>query len=250
MAASSRCNPDQLNEFCLKEVTMPVTVLTPAVEQRLKAYHEISNRAKSLAEGAPLKPTITISREFGCEAFPVAETVKKLVEQMTGEQWLIVDISLLDAVARENKIPEEVMLSLGHKPRWLDDMFATLSPKWKSDADYYRLLCEQVVSIATAGNAIFVGLGAAIITKTMKNCSHFRLFADHEFKVRSIVRRMNISKQEADLLIVDQQKERDRIIHKLLDANESDLHYYHMIFNNGKVRNPRIAGTIADFVLK
>ncbi len=229
---------------------MPVTVLIPEVEQRLRAYHALSSRAKSLVEGAPLKPTITISREFGCEAFPVADELKELVEQKTGEEWLIVDITLLDAVAKEHHIPEEVMLSLGHKPRWLDDMFATLSPKWKSDADYYRLLCEQVVSIATAGNAIFVGLGAAIITKTMKNCYHFRLFAEHEFKVRSIARRMNIAKQEAEILVVDQQKERDKIIRKLLDADEGDQFYYHMIFNNGKVRNPRIARTIADYVLK
>ncbi|ABQ26822.1 cytidylate kinase-like family protein [Geotalea uraniireducens] len=229
---------------------MPVTVLTPSVEQRLRAYHELSNRAKSLVEGAPLKPTITISREFGCEAYPIAEELKKLVEQMTGEEWLIVDISLLDAVAKEHKIPEEVMLSLGHKPRWLDDMFATLSPKWKSDADYYRLLCEQVVSLATAGNAIFVGLGAAIITKTMKNCFHIRLFAEQGFKVHSVARRMNIPIQEAEILVVDQQKERDKIIRKLLDAAESDPLLYHMIFNNGKARNARIARTIADFVLK
>ncbi len=229
---------------------MPVTILTPSVEQRLRAYHELSSRAKSLVEGAPLKPTITISREFGCEGFPVAEEVKKLVEQMTREQWLIVDISLLDAVAEEHKIPEEIMLSLGHKPRWLDDMFATLSPHWKSDADYYRLLCEQVVSLATAGNAIFVGLGAAIITKTMKNCSHFRLFAEQEFKVRSIARRMNIPKQEAEMVVADQDKAREKIIRKLLDADERDPLYYHMIFNNGKVKNSRIARTIADFVLK
>ncbi len=229
---------------------MPVTVLVPSVEQRLRAYHELSSRAKSLVEGAPLKPTITISREFGCEAFPIAEELKSLVEQKTGEEWLIVDISLLDAVAKAHKIPEEVMLSLGHKPRWLDDMFATLSPRWKSDADYYRLLCEQVVSLATAGNAIFVGLGAAIITREMKNCTHFRLFADHDFKVRSIAKRMNISKQEAEIIVIDQQKDRDKIIRKLLDADESDPLYYHMIFNNHKVKNPRIAAAIASYVLK
>ncbi len=57
---------------------MPVTVLTPSVEQRLRAYHELSIRAKSLVEGAPLKPTISLSREFGCEAYPVAEELVKL----------------------------------------------------------------------------------------------------------------------------------------------------------------------------
>ena len=229
---------------------MPVTILTPSVEGRLKAYHELSVRVKSLLEGAPLKPTITLTREFGCEAYPVAEEVVKLAEKATGEQWLLVDISLLDAVAKEHDISEDVMLSLGHKPRWLDDMFATFSPHWKSDADYYRLLCEQVVALATAGNAVFVGLGAPIITQNMKNCTHFRLIADQDFKVRSIARRMKISKQEAELLIVDQQKDRDRIIRKLLDADEHHPLYYHAIFNNGKIRNQQIARIIADFVFK
>jgi cytidylate kinase len=229
---------------------MPVTVLTPSVEQRLKAYHELSNRAKSLVAGAPLKPTITITREFGCEAYPVAEELVRLAEQLTGEQWLLADISLLEAVAKEHHIPEETMLSLGNKPRWLDDMFATLTPHWKTDADYYRLLCEQVVSIATAGNAVIVGLGAPVITRSMENCSHFRLIADQEFKVRSIARRMNISRQEAELLVIEKQKERDRVIRKLLDADEHDPLYYHAILNNGKVRTQRIAKFIAELVLK
>jgi len=227
---------------------MPVTLLTPAVEQRLKAYHELSDRIRVLAKDTPPKPTITISREFGCEAYPVAEELVRLAGEISGEQWLLVDISLLDAVAKEHNISPEVMLSLGSKPRWLDDMFATFSPSWKTDADYYRLLGEQVVMLATAGNVVFVGLGAAIITKDMKNCSHFRLIAGQEFKIRSIARRMNISKQEAELLVVDKQKERDSIIRKLLDANEHDPLHYHASFNNGKVRSKQIAKMIAGYV--
>jgi len=227
---------------------MRVTELIPSVEHRMRAYHELSARVKSMSKGTPPKPTITLSREFGCEAYPVAEEVVKLAEKATGEQWLLVDISLLDSVAKEHHIPEELMLSLGNKPRWLDDMFATFSPHWKTDSDYYRLLVEQVVMIATAGNAVFVGLGAAIITQSMKNCTHFRLIADQDFKVRSIARRMNIPKQDADIMIVDQQKERDKIIRKLLDADEHYPLHYHAIFNNGKVRNKQIARTIIDFV--
>jgi cytidylate kinase len=229
---------------------MPVTVLNPSVEQRIKAYHELGMRAKSMVTDAPLKPTITISREFGCEAFPVGEELVKLAEKMTGEPWILVDKSLLDAVAKEHNISDHVIRSLGKKPRWLDEMFATLSPHWKSDPDYYRLLCEQIVSIATTGNAVIVGLGAAIITKTMKNCFHFRLIAPHEFKLRSIARRMGITKLDAELLVMEQQKERDRIIHKLLDANEHDPLYYHALFNNAKIKSHRIAKVIAELVLK
>jgi len=229
---------------------MPVTLLTPEVEQRLKAYHELSGRIRTQTGDSTPKPTITISREFGCEAYPVAEEIVSIAEKTTGEPWLLVDISLLDAVAKEHNISPDIMLSLGNKPRWLDDMFATFSPRWKTDADYYRLLCEQVVALAAAGNVVFVGLGAAIITKSMKHCSHFRLIASQDFKVSSIARRTDISKQEAELLVVDQQKTRDSIIRKLLDADEHDPLYYHATFNNGKVRNQQIARMIIGYVFK
>ncbi len=227
---------------------MPLSMLYPGVEQRLAAYHELSNRAKSLTKGVPLKPTITLSREFGCEAYPVAEELVKIAEETTGEGWLLVDISLLDAVAKEHHIPEEIMLSLGHIPNWVDGIFSTFFPQWRSDADYYKLLCKQVVLIATTGNAVFVGLGAAIITKSMHNCAHFRLIAEHHFKVSSIARRMKISKEEAERVVMEQQKERDMIIRTVLNADEHLQIHYHAIFNNGKVSNRKIAETIADFV--
>lgn len=229
---------------------MTVSMLTPAVEQRMKAFHAMSLRAKSLAVDAPPKPTITLTREFGCEAFPIAEELLKLCEKKSGEQWVLVDKTLLDAVAKEHHISGEIVHSLGQKPRWLDEMLAALSPNWKTDAAYYQMLCKEVASIAMAGNAVIVGLGAPIITLLLKNCYHFRLYAEQEFKVRSISRRMDISKQEAELLVEERQKERDRTIRKLLDADESNPFYYHLIFNNGKVRNNQVAKTITDFVLK
>jgi len=228
---------------------MPTGDLFPSVERRLKAYHELSHKVSGLGESAPLKPTITISREFGCEAFPVSEELIRLAEKKTGEPWLLVDKSLLDAVAREHHVPEEIMLSLGGKPRWFDDMMATFSANWKSDADYYRLLCRRVVMIASAGNAVIVGLGSPLITKNLKNCFRYRLFAEHDFKVNSIARRMQVSKQEAELVVMDQQKERDRVLRKLLDSDLRDPLLYHATFNNGRIKSRQIARLIFDHAL-
>ena len=228
---------------------MPIGDLAPSVERRLKAYHELSDRVKGLTVSTPMKPTITLSREFGCEAFPVAEELVRLAEKQTGESWLLVDKSLLDAVAKQHNVPEEIMLSLGSKPRWFDDMMATFSTNWKSDADYYRLLCRQVVMIASAGNAVIVGLGAPLITKSLKNCFRYRLIADHAFKVNSIARRMKITSQEAELVVLDQQKERDRVLRKLLDSDMSDPLLYHAVFNNGRIKSRQIARLIVDHAL-
>lgn len=228
---------------------MPTGDLFPSVERRLKAYHELSQKVSWLEDSAPLKPTITISREFGCEAFPVSEELVRLAEKKTGEPWLLVDKSLLDAVAKEHHVPEEIMLSLGSKPRWFDDMMATFSANWKSDADYYRLLCRQVVMIASAGNAVIVGLGSPVITKNLKNCFRYRLIAEHDFKVKSIARRMKIPKQEAELVVIDQQKERDRVLRKLLNSDLRDPLLYHAIFNNGRIKSRQVARLILDHAL-
>lgn len=228
---------------------MPTGDLFPSVERRLKAYHELSHKVSGLDDSAPLKPTITISREFGCEAFPVSEELVRLAEKTTGEPWLVVDKSLLDAVAKEHHVPEEIMLSLGSKPRWFDDMMATFSANWKSDADYYRLLCRQVVMIASAGNAVIVGLGSPVITKNLKNCFRYRLIAEHDFKVKSIARRMKIPKQEAELVVIDQQKERDRVLRKLLNSDLRDPLLYHAIFNNGRIKSRQVARLILDHAL-
>jgi len=228
---------------------MPTGDLFPSVEQRLKAYHELNSRAKELVKKkAPPKPTITITREFGCEAFPIAEEVVKLAAKHTGERWVLVDKSLLDAVAREHSLPEGTMQSLGTKPGLLGEMLATFSKNWKRDADYYRLLCEHVVMTATAGNAVIVGLGGPIITRGMKNCFHCRLIADHEFKVGSIARRLKISRQDAEIMVLDRQKERDKIIHKLLDADEHEPLLYHAIFNNSKLKSKQIARMIFEHI--
>ena len=228
---------------------MPTGDLFPSVEQRLRAYHDLSNRAKELVKKkAQAKPTISITREFGCEAFPIAEDLVRMAAKHTGERWVLVDKSLLDAIAKENRIPEETMQSLGTKSGLLGEMLATFSKNWKRDADYYRLLCEQVVMTATAGNAVIVGLGAPIITRNMKNCFHVRLIADHDFKVGSIARRLKISRQDAEIMVLDRQAERDKIIKKLLDADEHDPLLYHAIFNNSKLKSKQIARIIFEHV--
>jgi len=196
-----------------------------------------------------MKPTITLSREFGCEAFPISEELVRQAEQITGEPWLLVDKSLLEVITREYNLPDETMHSLGSFPRWFDEMMATFSKHWKTEGDYYRLLCQQVVLIAQAGNAVIVGLGAAIITKAMENCFHYRLIAEHEFKVRSIARRLKLSKQDAEIMVLEQQKERIRVIRKLLNASPEEPLLYHAIFNNGKSKTPQIARTILEHAL-
>jgi len=229
---------------------MPESKLIPSIDNRLGALLEVARRqgvAKS--QEPPLKPTVTISREFGCEAYPMAELLRQLLETRTREPWALMDKALLDEVAKNNNLSEQVMHHLGDKNRFLDEFLSTFSSRWKSDKDYYRLLCRQIIALAEQGNVILMGRGAPIVTAKMKNCFHFRMYASQAYKEASIAKRLGIDAGDASALIARRQKERDRFIRDFLDHDPYDLSVYHLVFNNNRNSAAKTAQTILEYLL-
>ncbi|MEI6305988.1 MAG: cytidylate kinase-like family protein [Deltaproteobacteria bacterium] len=229
---------------------MAESKLIPSIEMRLGSLLEVARRreVESEAQGKKIGPAITISREFGCEAFPTAERLQELLEKKTGDKWLLMDKRLLEEVARDHNLSENLLQGLGEKLRLVEEMMSTFTTRWKTEKDYYRLLCRQIVSLANKGNVIIVGRGSAILTNSMKNCHHFRLFASPEFKARSIAKRLGISQDEAGDLIARKQKQRDKFIRDFLDRDAYDQSFYNLIFNNDKNTPEVMARTIMDYV--
>ena len=229
---------------------MPERLLVPSIEMRLGSLLEFNRRKDEIdAARGKTRPTITISREFGCEAFPMTECLKGIMEKKTGQPWAVMDKALLEEVAKHHQLSEEIVRNLGEKKsRILDEVLATFSSHWKSEKDYFRLLCKHMFSLAEKGNAIIVGRGSSIVTQPLKNCYHFRIFASHQFKVASIARRLNISRDEAEHIVEKNQKQRDAFIHDYFNLDPRDLRFYHLVFNNDKSSPERIAQMIADYV--
>ncbi len=229
---------------------MSERLLVPSIEMRLGSLLEFNRRKdENNASRGKTRPTITISREFGCEAYPMTECLKGIMEKKTGQPWAVMDKALLEEVAKNHQLSEEIVNSLGEKKsRILDEVLATFSSHWKSEKDYFRLLCKHVLALAEGGNAIIVGRGSSIVTQPLKNCYHFRVFASHQFKVASIARRLNISRDEAESVVEKNQKQRDAFIHDYFNLDPRDQRFYHLVFNNDKNSPERIAQTIAEYV--
>ncbi len=230
---------------------MPDKQLMPSIENRLAGLIEVSRRVKAegdLIDRKVLKPTITISREFGCEGYPAAEKLKKILEEESGETWALVDRHLIDEVARHHDLEADILHNLGKRPRWLDDMLSSLSSKWKNEREDFQLLAQKVVSIATGGNAIIVGLGGAVITQSLKNCYHFRIFGSQEFKIHSIAQRARVSESEALAMIEKRQKAREKFVRDFLDQDINDSHFFHLLFNNDRNSAEAVAETVASYV--
>jgi cytidylate kinase len=229
---------------------MSVKMLVPSIEMRLRSLLEINRRQdEDDAARDKVYPAITVSREFGCEAYPMTVCLKEIMEKKTGQPWTIMDKALLEEVAKHHNLSEELVSRLGEKKsRIMDDVLATFSPHWKSDNDHFRMLCKYVFSLAEKGNTIIVGRGSGIVTQQLKNCYHFRIYASHAFKVASIARRLDISRDEAEIIVEKNQKQRDAFIHDYFNLDARDLRFYNLVFNNDKNSPERIAQVIADYV--
>lgn len=225
----------------------------PSIEQRISSLVEYNRRmelqAASQGRARKSRPTVTVSREFGCEAYPAAVCLRELLEKRSGEAWLIMDKELLQEVARNHNLSEEVLHRLGEKPSFLDEMLATFSPRWKSDKECFQLLCRHIVSLAEEGNVILMGRGGAFITQSLKNCRHFRLYGSLKFKISSISSRLGVSREEAERMVTQGQNQRDQFIRNLLDRDAHDLSVYHLVINNDLNRPEKIARTIFEYVM-
>lgn len=225
--------------------------LVTSIENRLAGLIEVSRRVKMEGDSAGkkvVKQAVTISREFGCEAYPTAEKLKKILETVSGEPWALVDRTLIDEVARHHDLEANILHNLGKRPRWLDDMLSSLSSTWKNERDHFQLLAQKIVAIAEGGNAIIVGMGGAIVTQSMKNCHHFRIFGSMEYRVESIAARAKVSHAEAVEMIEMRQKAREKFVRDFLDRDINNIHYYHLLFNNDH-NNPEImAASMAAYL--
>lgn len=231
---------------------MPENLLIPSVDLRIGALEEYNRQQKHKAATQHRKPKprpcLTISREFGCEGYPVAELLRDLMMRTTGDEWVLIDRAVLEEVARRHSISEEILRGLGEKNRILDEVLATFSPRWKSDYEYFQLLCRHVVSLAEQGNVIILELGGAVISRHIPNSYHFRLFAPLTYKTSSIAHRLNIPADQAEEMVTRQQKLRDRFTRDFLGQDGHDPSLYDLLFNNGRLSPEQIAHTIAGFV--
>lgn len=231
---------------------MARNVLIPSVEDRLHSLIEVSRRnlrEHGLGRDERPDPTVTLTREFGCEGYPVAQRLQTTLEKRSGKPWVVMDRALLEAVAQDHNLSEQILHDIGTKNRFLDDVISTFSSHWKSDKDYYRLLCHQILAVAQKGNVILVGRGAAIVTQETGNCYHFRIVAPLRFKVASISERMGLSADEAQDLIRARQRQRDAFLKDFLGRDITDPTLYHLMFNNARCSAAQIAALMADVVM-
>lgn len=112
------------------------------------------------------RPFLTISREFGCEAFPLAEALAQRLNAAfpTPSGWVIYDRALMEKIAADYQLSEKLLESLEKSVhRELDDYLVTLFSRENLQLTAFHGLMRTVRALALEGHCIIVGRGGAIL---------------------------------------------------------------------------------------
>jgi len=210
---------------------MPKTYdsLIPSIELRERAWLQARERLAHTRQ-APTFPSVTISREYGCEGYPLAQHLKRLLEEASGKPWTIFDKALVDKVASDEQLSRELLSHLGDESHAQDVLRTHFGYLTHDDA--YAKLVKHIVPIAAGGCAIIVGRGGAIACQDLKNCFHFRLVGSFAFRSSTLARRLELPLAEAEEMVRTQSKLREKFISQCLHEDITSTRWYHAVFNN------------------
>jgi cytidylate kinase len=217
--------------------------IIPKVEKRLASWLEIRAKNEELWKTETDRKTITISREFGCQGYPLAAALQKKLEAKTNEDWTIFDKALIDKISEDHQIASHLLENLGERAKYLDYVIASLMPGWKSEEDAYKLIIKTIFSIAKQGNAIMVGRGAFAVTQNLKNCYHYRLVAPKEFRVKTYAALLGISHEKAEQIVLEKEINRHNFLQDFYNTEFSG-NEFNIVFNNSRMSVEQIAETI------
>ena len=214
----------------MRHFTIPTSI-----EKRIQVWTDWAERQGQ--QQITSRPCITISREYGCQAYKLAEAIFERFSEHTtgGEEWTMLDRYLLEKIATESGYSKSELNYMTHTNPAFHSAIANLKgADTATPAKAFAATKETIRYFAQTGNCIIIGRGGACLTQDLPNVFHVRLVAPLAFKVIHIMKSMGLAKEEAKVLIKSRQEERNTFIKHFTNMNNTDPKLYHLIINNEK----------------
>ncbi len=221
---------------------------TPQMEAKLQAWHKL----QQVADKTKPAPCFTLTREFGCQAYPVAEALaRRLNARAAGEPWLVVGRQVIDEVARLSGYSVEQIEKSQDTPASMKAVFSMfLDHSRAEETEIFTHMRRVIRGFAERGNCILVGRGATHVTQDLDNCIHLRLVAPQEFRVNKVVKTHGMSPAEARDYIARLQNQREDFIKRFVQQKVEEPNLYHLIINNARLNEAKIAEVIEEYMVR
>ena len=185
--------------------------------------------------------TIALSREAGADGPRVARTV--------GERlgWPVYDRELLQLVAADMGLKARLLEGVDERRKgWLRECLELfVSASGVTESAYVRHLLETLLALASHGECVIVGRGAAQVMPAATTL-RVRLVGPVADRVAAIQQRFGISREEASAWVAKTDAERDRFVRDHLQADPGDPRRYDLVLNSSRFTVPECADLIIE----
>lgn len=221
---------------------------TPQLEAKLLAWHQM----QQIVDQAKPAPCFTIAREFGCQAYPLAEKlINRLNARVAGEPWVIIGRELMDEVAKLSGFSVEQIEKSQDTPSSLKAIFSMfLDSSRAEETEVFTHMRTVIRGFAQRGNCVLIGRGAVLAAQDLPNCIHVRLVAPYDFRVQKIMKIHSMNEKDARDYIDLHQQQRDDFIRRFAAGDIAESGNYHLVFNNSRMEIDKIAEVIEAYMIR
>ena len=186
-----------------------------------------------------LPPTICFSRRIGAGALEIAE----IFASMLG--CPVINREIIDHIADEAELSDKtVRLFDGRYPGKLREFVAmAFGEKSFVQSDYNKHLFNVVFSLAGMGSNVFVGRGIHLVLPRDRVLA-VRITASREFRVRRIMDGMDLSLDQAELVLDRVDDEQRAFFRNVYGKKTAESGEFDLIINRDHIRDSRIAAKI------
>ena len=214
------------------------------VEARISAHVRVWEKIRPLGKQRTLEtyPFVSISREFGCEALPLAQRLTEILNERCRPSipWVAYDRELLENVPEE--LRRDILDSLDTRQRdGMTELFDNVINSKVEHALVVRKLAEVIRTLALHGHAILVGRGSSLATQDLKNGLHVRLVAPRAWRVAKIAADRDIPYREAEKIVDDGEKQRNTYIETYFVLDPQNPFHHDLLVDNSRFNLVQIA---------
>ncbi len=215
----------------------------------------LKERAKAMA-AMKQSNFVTISREYGCDGYPMAMALRELINKKHGDSpWIIISHPIMEKLISDEDIGAELIDDISEKRyRFMDWFIDGLVPDYLKSAQshVFERMRTLILNLAEKGNCIILGGSAQIITGQLDplkfNGIHTKIIGSHNIRLSKVMDKFGLHRDEAEKRLNEKEEARNKFIEDFTGKSAADDLLYHMVFNNDRNTPETMAKTIFAYL--
>jgi cytidylate kinase len=214
----------------------------------LKEYLEERDKKREIKNRPG--PVLTLHRQYGCLANPIAIKIISRIAQMHDESvtqtsWRYINKEAINEVAKElHWTSERLDKKLTDAPNAVTEIFGSMTHHYIiSDKKIINLIKDVMESYILKGDLIIIGRAGAHFCRAVEDKLNVRLVAPLDWRIQSIMKSKNMKREEASRLVQEMDDIRTTWWEKITGKPYND-DLFDLILNRATLSDEDIVETI------